>query len=131
MKCITGTISWIKLFVEIFIETFCLNVFVLFYIVSTWKRICLHTGVQLFIGQTTKGVSCKSKNIELKEIRKDIINAEKTRPLCRTTLTVSISSIHCEKSIVDLKRICHDQIPNKTSVYFQGTYGSITKRKHT
>ncbi|XP_078340550.1 uncharacterized protein LOC144627421 [Crassostrea virginica] len=77
----------------------------------------MYFGVQLFIRQTT---TCKPENIELKEIRKDLILAEKARTLCRTTLTVSMSSTQCEKSMVDLRRVCEDQNPIKQSIYFQG-----------
>ena len=80
----------------------------------------LLTGVQLFINQTTKSVSCEPENIELKEIGKEIIHTEKARPLCRTTLTVSMSNTQCEKSMVDLRRVCEDQNPIKQSIYFQG-----------
>ena len=93
----------------------------------------LLTGVQFFIRQTTKDVSCKPGNIKLNEIRKDLIHAEKARLLCRTTLTVSMSSTECEKSMVDLRGVCEDRIPNKTSIYFQGTYMYVlsTKRKYS
>ena len=75
-------------------------------------------GVSLFINNTSKHGFCPSKNVELKKIRKDIIHDKHDRPRCRTTLTVSINSIQCEKTVADLNFLC--QLNENLSIYFQG-----------
>ena len=75
-------------------------------------------GISLFINNTSKNAFCPSKNFELKKIRKDIIHDKHDRPLCRTTLTVSINSSQCEKTVVDLNFLC--QLNENLSIYFQG-----------
>nr|XP_022301667.1 uncharacterized protein LOC111109735 isoform X2 [Crassostrea virginica] len=74
----------------------------------------LYFGIRLFID---KNVSCTPKNVNLKEIRKDIIHDKHGRPLCRMILTVSIDSTHCEKAVVDLNFLCQDS--THLPIYFQ------------
>ncbi|XP_078341369.1 uncharacterized protein LOC111109735 [Crassostrea virginica] len=77
----------------------------------------LFFGISLFINNTSKNAFCPSKNFELKKIRKDIIHDKHDRPLCRTTLTVSINSSQCEKTVGDLNFLC--QLNENLSIYFQ------------
>nr|XP_022300625.1 uncharacterized protein LOC111108831 [Crassostrea virginica] len=77
----------------------------------------LFFGIKLFINNTSKNAFCPSKNVELKTIWKDIIHDKHDRPLCRTTLTVSINSIQCEKTVVELSLLCQGN--EYLSVYFQ------------
>ncbi|XP_078341368.1 uncharacterized protein LOC144627662 isoform X2 [Crassostrea virginica] len=84
-------------------------------------------GISLFINNTSKNASCPSKNVEMKKIRKDIIHDKHDRPLCRTTLTVSINSSQCEKTVVDLNFLC--QLNENLSIYFKDckevSYGEV------
>ena len=75
-------------------------------------------GISWFINNTSKNWFCPSKNVELKNIRKDIIHDKHDRPRCRTTLTVSINSSQCEKTVADLNFLC--QLNENLSIYFQG-----------
>nr|XP_022297237.1 uncharacterized protein LOC111106733 [Crassostrea virginica] len=77
----------------------------------------LFFGISLFINNTSKNTFCPAKNVELKTIWKDIIHDKHDRPLCRTTLTVSINSIQCEKTVADLNFLC--QLNENLSIYFQ------------
>ncbi|XP_078340551.1 uncharacterized protein LOC111106733 [Crassostrea virginica] len=78
----------------------------------------LFFGISLFINNTSKNAFCPSKNFELKKIRKDIIHDKHDRPLCRTTLTVSINSSQCEKTVGDFNFLC--QLNENLSIHFQG-----------
>lgn len=63
--------------------------------------------------------SCNSENTELTKIRKYITNNDHRRPLCRTTLTVSMSRVQCEETIVDLEYYCQHPDEYSSSIYFQ------------
>ena len=82
-------------------------------------------GISLFINNTSKNAFCPSKDVELKKIRKDIIHGKHDRPLCRTTLTISINSIQCEKTVVELSLLCQGN--ENLSIYFQGDVNNFLK----
>ncbi|XP_078309577.1 uncharacterized protein LOC144617968 [Crassostrea virginica] len=77
----------------------------------------MHALLELFINNTPKNALCPSKNVELIKIWKDIINYKHDRPLCRTTLTISINSIQCEKTVFELSLL--RQGNENLSIYFQ------------
>lgn len=59
--------------------------------------------------------------MDLTEIRKFIIYDKHQRPLCRTKVTVSIDSGHCDKTLEEFKYMC-ENLKDKQNfkVYFQG-----------
>ncbi|XP_056000838.1 uncharacterized protein LOC125654065 isoform X2 [Ostrea edulis] len=72
----------------------------------------MYTGIFFFVSNS----SCKYHNMQLEEIRKYIIHDDHKRPLCRTTMTMSIDITQCTKTIAMLQHSCKES--NK-SIYFQ------------
>nr|XP_034307788.1 uncharacterized protein LOC117683083 [Crassostrea gigas] len=79
----------------------------------------MHYAISLVIDDMNS--SCNSENTSLTEIRKSIINNDHRRPLCRTKLTVSMSSKQCEKTIMGLEYYCQHPDEYKPNVFVQGT----------